>query len=268
MSTENTLDKSGIPHAGEGLDRRVLMVAGVVVLGSIMAILDMTIVAVAQNTFQAQWGASPATVAWTMTGYTLALAAVIAAEPIERKFQKALKGHVGGWAFTPAQMAHLKVTPYEYNASAGSVLELLVLQRFWTWLATFIPASIAPCSITAAGFAINLLTCSILIAYSPDAKAEVPRWALALAALGVFLYQIADALDGKQCYKVQNTQIEEFYDHGCDAVSTILLMYATAIATQCGQYPALTLTVLFGSLVAFYSTHWQCYVTEQMVFGK
>ena len=77
MSTENTLDKSGIPHAGEGLDRRVLMVAGVVVLGSIMAILDMTIVAVAQNTFQAQWGASPATVAWTMTGYTLALAAVI-----------------------------------------------------------------------------------------------------------------------------------------------------------------------------------------------
>ena len=182
--------------------------------------------------------------------------------------QKALKGHVGGWAFTPAQMAHLKVTPYEYNASAGSVLELLVLQRFWTWLATFIPASIAPCSITAAGFAINLLTCSILIAYSPDAKAEVPRWALALAALGVFLYQIADALDGKQCYKVQNTQIEEFYDHGCDAVSTILLMYATAIATQCGQYPALTLTVLFGSLVAFYSTHWQCYVTEQMVFGK
>ncbi|KXP04975.1 DHA2 family efflux MFS transporter permease subunit [Tsukamurella pseudospumae] len=77
MSTENTLDKSEIPHAGEGLDRRVLMVAGVVVLGSIMAILDMTIVAVAQNTFQAQWGASPATVAWTMTGYTLALAAVI-----------------------------------------------------------------------------------------------------------------------------------------------------------------------------------------------
>ena len=61
MSTENTLDKSEIPHAGEGLDRRVLMVAGVVVLGSIMAILDMTIVAVAQNTFQAQWGASPAT---------------------------------------------------------------------------------------------------------------------------------------------------------------------------------------------------------------
>ena len=77
MSTENTLDKSEIPHAGEGLDRRVLMVAGVVVLGAIMSILDMTIVAVAQNTFQSQWHATPATVAWTMTGYTLALAAVI-----------------------------------------------------------------------------------------------------------------------------------------------------------------------------------------------
>ncbi|ADG80197.1 Drug resistance transporter, EmrB/QacA subfamily OS=Tsukamurella paurometabola (strain ATCC 8368 /DSM / CCUG 35730 / CIP 100753 / JCM 10117 / KCTC 9821/ NBRC 16120 / NCIMB 702349 / NCTC 13040) OX=521096 GN=Tpau_3619 PE=4 SV=1 [Tsukamurella paurometabola] len=77
MSTDNTLDKSQIPHAGEGLDRRVLMVAGVVVLGAIMSILDMTIVGVAQNTFQSQWSSDPATVAWTITGYTLALAAVI-----------------------------------------------------------------------------------------------------------------------------------------------------------------------------------------------
>ncbi|KAI2806737.1 hypothetical protein BLOT_008695 [Blomia tropicalis] len=125
-----------------------------------------------------------------------------------------------------------------------------------------------PCTITGLGFLINLVTCSIIIAYSPDARSIVPSWSLVLCAIGVFLYQIMDALDGKQCYKVQNTQIEEFYDHGADAVSTILLMYASAIATQCGQTPTLMLTVLFASLIAFYSTHWQCYVTDQMVFGK
>ena len=39
------------------------------------------------------------------------------------------KDTVGGWAFTPEQMRHLKVTPYEYNASAGSYLELWIMQR-------------------------------------------------------------------------------------------------------------------------------------------
>jgi EmrB/QacA subfamily drug resistance transporter len=59
------------------LDKRVLLVAGVVVLGAIMSILDITVVSVAQPTFQQVFNASPAQVAWTMTGYTLALAAVI-----------------------------------------------------------------------------------------------------------------------------------------------------------------------------------------------
>ncbi|NUR07992.1 MAG: DHA2 family efflux MFS transporter permease subunit [Nocardioidaceae bacterium] len=48
-----------------------------VVLGAIMSILDITVVSVAQPTFQTEFDSSPAQVAWTMTGYTLALAAVI-----------------------------------------------------------------------------------------------------------------------------------------------------------------------------------------------
>jgi EmrB/QacA subfamily drug resistance transporter len=67
-STEATSDK---------LDREVLTVAGVVVLGAIMSILDITVVSVAQPTFQTEFHASPAQTAWTMTGYTLALASVI-----------------------------------------------------------------------------------------------------------------------------------------------------------------------------------------------
>src|SRR3954463_8447766 len=59
------------------LDAGVLKVAGVVVLGAIMSILDVTVVSVALPTFQHEFQASYATVAWTMTAYTLALAAVI-----------------------------------------------------------------------------------------------------------------------------------------------------------------------------------------------
>jgi EmrB/QacA subfamily drug resistance transporter len=69
---------SSPPGAGsDKLDRQVLLVAGVVVLGAIMSILDITVVSVAQPTFQQVFEASPAQVAWTMTGYTLALASVI-----------------------------------------------------------------------------------------------------------------------------------------------------------------------------------------------
>lgn len=59
------------------LDSGVLKVAGVVVLGAIMSILDVTVVSVALPTFMNVFEASYATVAWTMTGYTLALATVI-----------------------------------------------------------------------------------------------------------------------------------------------------------------------------------------------
>ncbi len=56
----------------------ILKVAAVVVLGSIMAILDMTVVNVALPTFLTEFNVEAySTVAWTITAYTLALAAII-----------------------------------------------------------------------------------------------------------------------------------------------------------------------------------------------
>lgn len=43
--------------------------------------------------------------------------------------QKASKLVAGGWALAPEQMNFLKERDYEYNASAGSILELLIMQR-------------------------------------------------------------------------------------------------------------------------------------------
>ena len=65
------------------IDAAVLKVAGVVVLGAIMSILDITVVNVALPTFQTVFASSAdapvaySTVAWTVTAYTLALATVI-----------------------------------------------------------------------------------------------------------------------------------------------------------------------------------------------
>ena len=66
-----------VAAAPNKLDAAVLKIAGVVVLGAIMSILDITVVSVALPTFQTVFDATYAEVAWTMTGYTLALATVI-----------------------------------------------------------------------------------------------------------------------------------------------------------------------------------------------
>ncbi|MGA6166071.1 DHA2 family efflux MFS transporter permease subunit [Amycolatopsis magusensis] len=59
------------------LDSAVLKIAAVVVLGSIMAILDTTVVNVALQALTLEFKTSLATIQWIATGYMLALATVI-----------------------------------------------------------------------------------------------------------------------------------------------------------------------------------------------
>jgi EmrB/QacA subfamily drug resistance transporter len=68
------------PAAGadpDALDRETMIVASVVLLGAIMSILDTTIVNVAIDRLAIDFNASLTTIQWVVTGYTLALAAVI-----------------------------------------------------------------------------------------------------------------------------------------------------------------------------------------------
>jgi EmrB/QacA subfamily drug resistance transporter len=66
-----TQEKSG------ALDRDLMLVATVVVLGAIMSILDVTVVNVAINTLAKEFKTTLPTIQWVATGYTLALATVI-----------------------------------------------------------------------------------------------------------------------------------------------------------------------------------------------
>jgi EmrB/QacA subfamily drug resistance transporter len=67
------------PADPNALDRETMVVAAVVLLGAIMSILDTTIVNVAIDRLSIDFNASLTTIQWVVTGYTLALAAVIPA---------------------------------------------------------------------------------------------------------------------------------------------------------------------------------------------
>ena len=62
---------------GEGLSREILVLAGVVILGTIMTVLDLTVVNVAIPTLASDLDASIPAIQWVMTGYMLAFATVI-----------------------------------------------------------------------------------------------------------------------------------------------------------------------------------------------
>jgi EmrB/QacA subfamily drug resistance transporter len=61
----------------DALDRDTLVVAAVVLLGAVMSILDTTVINVAIDQLAIDFNASLTTIQWVITGYTLALAAVI-----------------------------------------------------------------------------------------------------------------------------------------------------------------------------------------------
>jgi EmrB/QacA subfamily drug resistance transporter len=59
------------------LDRRILAIGGVIVLGAIMAMVDMTVINVALDQLIVEFDTTLDTMQWVATGYTLALATVI-----------------------------------------------------------------------------------------------------------------------------------------------------------------------------------------------
>lgn len=95
--------------------------------------------------------------------------------------------------------------------------------------------------------------------YSPDAKSEAPRWACALCAIGLFIYQSLDAIDGKQARRTgTSSPLGELFDHGCDSISTIFVALSACIAVELGHYPTWMFFQVNKSL--YYILLPQCYI--------
>jgi EmrB/QacA subfamily drug resistance transporter len=76
-SSTTTTDPGFHPEASDRIEPYVWKIAGVVILGMIMSILDTTIVNVALRTLGHDLHSSIAQIQWVVTGYLLSLAAVI-----------------------------------------------------------------------------------------------------------------------------------------------------------------------------------------------
>lgn len=161
-----------------------------------------------------------------------------------------------------------RLSEHRYSCSSSSLLDI-VLQPFWTWLVEKLPIWLAPNLITIVGLFINVITTLILVWYAPDAKTEAPRWACLLCAVGLFVYQSLDAIDGKQARRTNSaTPLGELFDHGCDSISTVFVALSTCISIQLGHYPHWMFFQCFCAMTLFYCAHWQTYVSGTLRFGR
>ncbi|XP_057340687.1 choline/ethanolaminephosphotransferase 1 isoform X2 [Microplitis mediator] len=167
---------------------------------------------------------------------------------------------------SPGQLKRL--SEHKYSCSSSSLLDSY-LQPWWDWLVSKVPLWLAPNLITIVGLIINIATTLILVYYSPDAKAEPPRWTCFLCALGLFIYQSLDSIDGKQARRTgSSSPLGELFDHGCDSVSTVFVALSACIAVQLGNYPSWMFFQCFCAMTLFYCAHWQSYVSGSLRFGK
>lgn len=89
-----------------------------------------------------------------------------------------------------------------------------------------------------------------------------------LSALGLFLYQTLDALDGKQARRTgSSSPLGQLFDHGCDALSTVFNVLSAAATVQVGAgYRAFI--VLSSVSTTFYLAQWEEYHTGVMTCGN
>ncbi|EEH34901.1 aminoalcoholphosphotransferase [Paracoccidioides lutzii Pb01] len=157
---------------------------------------------------------------------------------------------------------------YRYSGVDKSLVSRYVLKPFYTHVVIkCFPLSMAPNAITLTGFGfvvINLLT---LLWYNPTLDQDCPPWVYLSWAVGLFLYQTFDAVDGTQARRTkQSGPLGELFDHGVDACNTVLEVLIFAGATNLGQ-TWITVLTLFGSAFTFYVQTWDEYYTQTLTLG-
>ncbi|CAO1334603.1 unnamed protein product [Diamesa hyperborea] len=165
-----------------------------------------------------------------------------------------------------------KLSEHKYSVTSNSLLEPY-LQPYWNWLVQKVPLYVAPNCITIVGLIVNIVTTLILMAYnnSQDINYSPPRWPYLVCALGLFVYQSLDAIDGKQARRTNTSSpLGELFDHGCDSISTVFVAISTCVSVPglIRDHHNLMFLEVFCVYALFYCAHWQTYISGTLHFGK
>lgn len=157
---------------------------------------------------------------------------------------------------------------YRYAGIDHSLVSRYILKPFYNkCVIGCFPMGMAPNAITLTGFMFVVINFITVMWYNPNLDQDCPPWVYASCALGLFLYQTFDAVDGMQARRTkQSGPLGELFDHSVDACNTGLGVLIFAAAMNLGQ-SWMTFLSLFGSTMTFYVQTWDEYYTQVLTLG-
>ncbi|CAL4124098.1 unnamed protein product, partial [Meganyctiphanes norvegica] len=139
-------------------------------------------------------------------------------------------------------------------------------QKLWHWVMTPLPTP--PGMFSSRQLITSLFVSQLLTDLLPKRDSKVPRWACLLCAIGLFIYQSLDAIDGKQARRTNTSSpLGELFDHGCDSLSTVFVSLSVCCAVRLGTHPYWMFFQCLMAVTLFYCAHWQTYVSGTLRFG-
>ena len=129
-----------------------------------------------------------------------------------------------------------KIKEHRYVSGHYTLLDEVMNKFIWEpFLVKFVPMWIAPNLITTIGTVIVLVTTGIALFHCPTLTEAPPVLLCLMLALGDFIYQLLDAIDGKQARRTgSSSPLGQLFDHGCDCIICIAFILQLLLATQSG----------------------------------
>lgn len=135
---------------------------------------------------------------------------------------------------------------HKYKSGGYSIIDNLI-NPFWEFVVKLMPETLAPNAITLIGVVINFAMYGFMFYYDRTLAEDVPSWTYLAVAIGMFLYQTLDAIDGKQARRTgSSSPLGQLFDHGCDTFSCSLVTLALVHALKLGL--SLKAKIIIGSL--------------------
>lgn len=130
------------------------------------------------------------------------------------------------------------------------------------------PAWMAPNLITLSGLMFILFNLLTTFYVNPTMDANQPAWCYVSYAIGLFLYQIFDGVDGIHARRTgQSGPLGELFDHCIDALNTTLSVIVFASTAKVG-YSWLLILYQFATLTNFYLSTWEEYHTHVLFLSQ
>ncbi|AEO53155.1 hypothetical protein MYCTH_2294110 [Thermothelomyces thermophilus ATCC 42464] len=162
-------------------------------------------------------------------------------------------------------LIHLK--SYKYSAVDKSPISNYILRPYWNAFVELLPLWLAPNMVTLLGFMCILFNVGLMVIMVPDLEGPAPSWVYYSFALGLFMYQTFDNVDGKQARRTGTSSgLGELFDHGIDSLNCTLASLLETAALGLGTSQSGVFTALCPCLPMFFST-WETYHTHTLYLG-